>query len=102
MLIVDNQTTHQVGVYFIERASHVRLGTADPQSEARMPVRRATLNGRNVFRVYAFRGQEPCPVARLIDITSSQTPRMIVTATDTVMSAYLPADGCIRKSATPR
>lgn len=101
ILLIDNTTTHNVSVYFVDRTTHVRLGSVEPRSEGRVPVRKTVLQNRNVFRVYAFRGQDACPVARLVDIATSRTPRITVTATDTVLSAYLPGDGCRKTGKSP-
>lgn len=98
-LVVDNVTRDSVGVFLIDGPAHIRLGRIAPVSEGRLPVKRTLLNGRTSFRVYAFRGMEACPVARVIDISTSTTPRMTVGPTDTVLSGYLPADACT-KSAT--
>ncbi len=97
MLIVQNSTPREVAVYFIDQTSHVRLGRAAGNSEARLPVRRVLLNGRTSFRVYAFRGQEPCPVARVLELDTTRISRITVTRADTVVSAYLAGDACHAK-----
>lgn len=96
ILFIENTTPHQVGVYLIDQKSHVRLGTVKANSESQLPVRKAQIQNRNQFRIYAFRGAEACPVARLIDATASLTPRVTVAVSDTVVSGYLPNDGCLQ------
>lgn len=95
VLLIENTTPHQVGVYLIDQKMHVRLGTVKARSESRLPVRKAQLRNRSQFRIYAFRGAEACPVARLIDVTASRTPRVTVAVSDSVVSGYLPNDGCL-------
>ena len=97
ILTVDNTTPSEVGVYFIDGPTHFRLGTAPARKETALTIRKATLGERLSFRVYAFRGQEPCPVARVIDLQSKRTPRITVAVTDTVYSGYLPGDSCIKR-----
>jgi hypothetical protein len=101
VLVVDNTTTQPLAVYFIEKHTHTRLGEVAPQTLGRLPVRASLLNGRMAFRVYAFRGVEGCPVARVVDSRLSMTPRISVTAGDTIVSSYLPGDAC-RLKAAPR
>ena len=97
-LTVENTTPLALGVFFAEQRSHTRLGQVDSLSTARLRVGMALLKNRSRFRVYAFRGPEPCPVARMIDLTVSRTPRIIVTTADTVVGDYLPGDACRLRS----
>lgn len=96
-LVVENATRDSVGVYFIDGPMHVRLGRVAPLTDATLPVRKALLRNRLMFRVYAFRGAEACPVARVIDITASRTPRMTVSRSDSVLAGYLAFDACVHR-----
>ena len=93
-ITIENQTPVALGVFFAEPESHTRLGHVDSTSVARLRVRTALLNYQTRFRVYAFRGPEACPVARMIDLSVSRTPRIVVTTTDSVVGDYLPGDVC--------
>ncbi|MGQ0815737.1 MAG: hypothetical protein ACT4O1_14975 [Gemmatimonadota bacterium] len=98
VLTIENLTDRVLGVYLVEHQSHTRLGTVAARAHVHIPVRAALLGERSSFRVYAFRGAEACPVARFIDLRFSTQPRITVTAADTVLSGYLPADACRLKS----
>lgn len=95
VLYISNVTPQEVGIYFVDDKSHSRIGLVAPQSESSIPIRNTLLRGRSVFRIYAFRGKEPCPVARIIDISASKTPRVTVAMSDTVVSGYFSTDACI-------
>ena len=97
VLVVNNTTSQNVAVFFAEQKSHTRVGRVDAQRESRLPVQPYLLQKSPRVRVYMFRGPEPCPVARIVDFSISKTPRVTVATTDTVLSAYLPADGCRSK-----
>lgn len=93
-LVVQNATSTQLQIYFIEQQVHTRIGEVAPSSEGRVFVRQALLGARTWFRIYAFRGIEPCPVARVIDISLSRTPRLIVTDSDVSANGELLGDAC--------
>ena len=93
-LVVNNVTDSAVAVFVAEAKSHTRIGNVAALTESRLPVKPYFLSKGPRLRVYMFRGPEPCPVPRVIDFSVSKTPRVIVTPTDTVLSAYLPADAC--------
>jgi hypothetical protein len=100
VLIVENRTSEVVRVFFVEAHSHTRLGSVPASVDAPLTVRPHLLHGRRSFRIYAFRGAEPCPVARVLDLDVSKTPRITVAPSDTVVRHYLPGDACVNKGAT--
>ena len=93
-VVVENETAETVGVFLFEQKSRPRLGVAAPNRTTVVPVANYYVARAAPMRLYLFRGPEPCPVARMVDFRYSRTPRITVTTTDTVVSAYLPGDAC--------
>ena len=94
VLVVNNVTDSVVAVFIAEAKSHTRIGNVAALTESRLPVKPFFLSKGPRLRLYMFRGPEPCPVPRVVDFSVSKTPRVTITPTDTVLSAYLPADAC--------
>ena len=94
ILVVNNVTDSAVAVFVAEAKSHTRIGNVASRSESRLAVKPYLLARGPRLRVYMFRGPEPCPVPRVVDFSVSKTPRVTVAPSDTVLSAYLPADAC--------
>ena len=94
VIVINNTTDNSVAVYIAAETSHTRLGGVPPSAETALEVKPFHLRRGSRLRVYMFRGPEACPVARVVDFAVSRTPRVTVAASDTVLSAYLPADGC--------